>query len=155
MSSFENLIQQITSNQEDEIIYLDRNKLVEMEEECNKNGSNLINNNNTIIVNVRGKKLNNSQDLFNVFNKELQFLDYFGNNWDALLDVLRDYPGQAKNNRQQINTIIINNINLMESKLATYFKVIKIAKQESNGCRILIVAATADKNEIVKNFVMK
>ncbi|KAL9655380.1 hypothetical protein ABK040_011221 [Willaertia magna] len=146
------LIQQITSSQQvDEIIYLERNQLVEIEEFCNKNGLNLINNNNNIIiVNVRGKKLNNSQDLFDLFNKELQFSDYFGNNWHALLDALSDYPLQAKNSRQQVNTIIVNNINLMESKMRWYFEALRTSKQRNNGCRILILVANADKDEIEK-----
>ncbi|EFC46869.1 predicted protein [Naegleria gruberi] len=143
MSDFNTLIQDILNNQQDEIIFLERSKLAQIEQGCK---DKLNTNQNVAIINVRGDKLDSAQALFTTFNETLQFVDYFGNNWDAFNDVLGDYPGQAKINH--FNTIIVNNINLLQSRNSTYFDILKENRQRNANCRIYILAATADKNKL-------
>lgn len=44
----------------------------------------------TLLVCIDGKSIANTQALFQEFNRLLEFPDYFGNNFDALDDMLHD-----------------------------------------------------------------
>jgi RNAse (barnase) inhibitor barstar len=42
------------------------------------------------IIEIDGEKILNKFDIFNIFSEKLQFPDYFGNNWDAFFDCIKD-----------------------------------------------------------------
>lgn len=46
--------------------------------------------NKLFLIIIDGKDCSNKKALFNTFSSELQFPDYFGNNWDAFNDFFND-----------------------------------------------------------------
>jgi hypothetical protein len=47
------------------------------------------------VVRLEGWKLREPPSLFATFARELSFPGYFGHNWDALVDCLRDWHGHG------------------------------------------------------------
>ncbi|MEV0094093.1 barstar family protein [Streptomyces sp. NPDC050738] len=46
-----------------------------------------------VVLRLDGRELGDEASLFRVFARELSFPGYFGHNWDALVDCLRDWHG--------------------------------------------------------------
>jgi len=131
---------------QDEIVYMNSEDLVQIDQAAS---SYMEDHSNVIIITVR-KTIEASDALFQTFNSKLKFLSYFGNNWDAFCDVMRDYPGQAEESMHGINTIIVNNISLPQCRPTTYIQILKDAKSLNNGCRIVILASNKCRSEIEK-----
>ena len=130
-------------NSQDQVVFMPSEDLVKIEE---ASSSYMDENSNTIIITIRNN-IEDSQTLFTAFNDKLKFLSYFGNNWNAFLDVLRNYPAQADASMQGINTIIVNTISL-PCRATTYVKVLVQAKNINNGCRIVFLASNKCKKEV-------
>ena len=131
-------------NSQDEIVFMDSADLVKIEQAAS---SYMEDHANVIIITIRNT-IQDSDELFKAFNSKLKFLSYFGNNWDAFCDVMRDYPGQAEESMNRINTIIVNNISLPQSRATTYMEILLDAKGLNNGCRIVILASNKCRKDI-------
>lgn len=44
-----------------------------------------------VVVRLDGREMQTERELFRVFARELRFPGYFGHNWDALIDCLKDF----------------------------------------------------------------
>jgi len=64
------------------------------------------------IIEIDGAFINNEKDIFDIFSKKLKFPKYFGNNWDALRDMLEDLRWI---NVDKI-TVLINNFDSLIKK---------------------------------------
>lgn len=60
---------------------------------------------NSMTVNIP-TNVRSDHDLFSLFSKELNFPDYFGDNWDALFDCLKDLSFVKEKNITIINNDI-------------------------------------------------
>jgi len=130
-------------NSQDQVVFMPSEDLVKIEQAST---SYMEENSNTIIITIRSN-IEDSQELFAAFNDKLKFLSYFGDNWNAFLDVLRNYPEQADASMQGVNTIIVNTISL-PCRATTYVKTLLRAQGVNNTCRIVILASNKCKVEV-------
>ena len=130
-------------NSQDQVVFMPSEDLVKIEQAST---SYMEENSNTIIITIRSN-IEDSQELFAAFNDKLKFLSYFGDNWNAFLVVLRNYPEQADASMQGVNTIIVNTISL-PCRATTYVKTLLRAQGVNNTCRIVILASNKCKVEV-------
>ncbi len=79
-------------------------KYKNVKETCEKKNFN--------IIEIDGKKISDKHDIFHLFADKLSFPDYFGNNWDAFFDCLKDLSWLENKNC----VVLIKNIEKIEDR---------------------------------------
>ena len=71
------------------------------------------------LVHVSGKKIQTESDFMEVMAASLEFPDYFGKNWDAFDECMRDYLIDLKSNSRKGSCLVITELEdfLTESQL--------------------------------------
>ncbi len=90
-----------------------------------------------LIFQIDGKKCSNKIKLFKEFAKKLKFPTYFGYNWDAFLDLMRDLEWMNPNDYNGVVILIKN---------SDFFLKNEINKNEMEKFRNIV-------NEIAKTWV--
>ncbi|MDY4788250.1 MAG: barstar family protein [Bacilli bacterium] len=79
-------------------------------------------------ITIDGKKIKNINDLHMFLKKTLNFSNYYGNNFDALNDVLFEYPS--------LSITIINSDYLLNNLKNNFFVLLDILKD--NNINVLL-----------------
>jgi RNAse (barnase) inhibitor barstar len=99
--------------------------------------------------------ISNKAELLSILARELQFPGYFGHNWDALSDCLRDFHWIETRQIVLIHEILP--LRLKEHDLRTYLEIlVRCIKDWKPGeDHELVVAFPAESYEFIKNLLSK
>ncbi|GGQ23848.1 hypothetical protein GCM10010187_45410 [Actinomadura coerulea] len=87
-----------------------------------------------LVFRLDGRELLEPASLFRAFAQELGFLDYFGHNWDALVDCLHDWHGPG-HGRQDVAVLVDSADELSGAEfLGLLVSVLCQARPTATGC---------------------
>ena len=93
---------------------------------------------------VRGRKMTTKAELMNEMAAALQFPAYFGENWDALNDCLRDFAGSHKS----FNLWVLEAHRVLEAATAadraTFWELLHEVHEEEMGFRVVAQVGKAE-----------